>query len=197
MAQINHITIIVSGMLLAILLVTACLTDFRDRRISNKLVVIGTLTGIGLHILFPKGAGLFSTAAGSLGTMNALYGCAAGLGLMMPFYLLRAMGAGDVKLMAMIGAFLGPESVLDAVLMTCLSGGILAIVVAVWKGVFRRTIANMHLITTHTIMNALSGHRPPIGTLSSSTVKLPYALAITAGTVLQIILARDGHAIFS
>lgn len=186
-----------SAMLLALLLSTACWTDFRARRISNKLVLIGMLTGVVLHIFIPKGAGLFTVSAGSLGVMNALYGCAAGFAFLIPLYLLRAMGAGDVKLMAMVGTFLGPASVLSAVLMTFLAGGILAITVALWKGVFRRTIANMHLITKYTMTNAMSGHRPPIGALSSSTAKLPYALAIATGTVLQIMLARSGHAIFS
>lgn len=198
MAQINlSIITILSAMVLSLFLTMACWTDFHGRRIPNKLVFGGALIGITFHFFLPQGAGLFAPASGSLGVTNAFYGYATGLGLLMPFYIFRAMGAGDVKLMAMVGAFLGPASVFGAVLMTFLAGGILSIAVALWKGVFRRTIANMHSITTHTMMNAMSGHRPPVGALSSSTVKLPYALAIAAGTVLQIMLARSGCALFS
>lgn len=198
MDQIQATTVtILSATLLGFLLTTACWTDLRYRRIPNKLVLIGATVGIALHILAPKGAGLFNLDAGSPSVINALYGFATGLGLLMPLYLLRTLGAGDVKLMAMVGAFLGPSSIIGAVLITFLAGGILAITVALCKGIFCKTLANVHSITTHTIMNAVSGHKTPIGALSNSTVKLPYALAIAIGTFLQIILARSGNALFS
>lgn len=199
MEQIGPITInVLCAVLLGLLLAAASWTDARTRRISNKLVLVGALTGLALNTVLPEGAGLFSALPGRLGFLNALGGFAVGLGTLLPFYLLRAMGAGDVKLMAMIGAFLGPASILGAVLMTFLAGGILAIAVALWKGVLRSTLANVRSMMLNTAIKTMSGQgaqmeAPP----ASATGKLPYALAIAAGTVAQILLAHNGHAIFS
>ncbi len=182
---------------LGLLLAGASWTDARSRRISNKLVLAGALTGLALNTLLPVGDGLFSAAPGGLGFSGALGGGAVGLGLLLPFYLLRIMGAGDVKLMAMVGSFLGPASILGAVLMALLAGGILALAVAFWKGIVRSTLANVRSMLINTLLSALSGPAKPIERLPAApAATLPYALAIAAGTVGQILLARDGHALF-
>jgi len=189
---------VLCAMWLWILLAAASWTDLRVRRISNKLVLAGALSGVVLNTVLPEGSGLFGVLPGGLGFLNALGGLAAGLGVLLPLYLLRAMGAGDVKLMAMIGAFLGPASTLGAVLMTFLAGGILALAVALWKGVLRSTLANIRFMMLHTMIKAMSGQGTQIdASPASATGKLPYALAIAAGTVAQILLARNGHAFLS
>jgi hypothetical protein len=60
-------------------------------------------------------------------------GLAAGMALLMPFYLLKGMGAGDVKLMGVVGAFLGPTRVLHAFLWTGLSGGLYALILLAFR----------------------------------------------------------------
>lgn len=198
MEQIGTGTIsVLCAVWLSFLLAAACWTDARIRRISNKLVLAGALSGLALNTVLPEGSGLFSSFSGGLGFLRALGGFAVGLGVLLPLYLLRAMGAGDVKLMAMIGAFLGPTSVLGAVLMTFLAGGILAIAVALWKGAFRSTLGNVRVMMLHTMIKTMSGQGARIETLPISAAKLPYALAIAAGTVAQILLARNGHAFLS
>ncbi|MDE2389309.1 MAG: prepilin peptidase, partial [Betaproteobacteria bacterium] len=83
--------------ILSILLMTACWQDFHDYRIKNNLIITGTIFGVALNtFLFPE-TGFLDSAAG-LGL---------GLLLLLPLYLLRVMGAGDVKLLAMVGAFVG------------------------------------------------------------------------------------------
>ena len=94
--------------LLAGLLAAALWHDLRTRRIPNRLVLWGTVGGVVLNSMLPAGAGLFQQPFGGLGLLQSLAGAAAGLALLLPMYLLRALGAGDVKLMAMCGAFLGP-----------------------------------------------------------------------------------------
>ena len=116
--------------LLAGLLGAALWHDLRTRRIPNRLVLWGTVGGVLLNSMLPAGAGLFQQPFGGLGLLQSLAGAAAGLALLLPMYLLRALGAGDVKLMAMCGAFLGPLAVLEAVLLTLLAGGVLAIAAA-------------------------------------------------------------------
>ena len=183
---------------LVTLLAAACWTDTRSRRISNKLVLAGALTGIALNTFLPQGSGLFSTLPGGLGFLDAFSGFAAGLGALLPLYLLRAMGAGDVKLMAMIGAFVGPSSILGVVLMTFLAGGILAIAVASWKGVLFSALLNVRCMMINTMINSLSGQSVQIEpVLATAAATLPYALAITAGTGAQILLTYGGHAIIS
>ena len=187
---------VLCAMWLGALLVSASWTDARERRIPNKLVLAGLLTGFALNTAMPQGSGLFSAHPGGIGFLNAMLGAAVGLGALLPLYLLRTMGAGDVKLMAMIGAFLGPVSILGAVLMTFLAGGILAIAAALWKGVLRSTLINAHSMLFHTMLRTMTGHGAQIELLPAAGT-LPYALAITAGTLMQIALSRNGHAIFS
>src|SRR3990170_3814958 len=93
---------------LLLLVFAAMLFDIRWHRIPNWLVFAGLLMGVGFHTLTSYGWGLG----------YALKGAAVGFGLFLPLYMLRVMGAGDVKLMTMVGAFLGPASALGAVLTT-------------------------------------------------------------------------------
>lgn len=198
MEKFNYLAInILSAAALFLLLAAACWTDIQSRRIPNKLVVVGTLIGVALHLIFPKGAGLFNAIPGSLGILNSLFGFATGLFIFMPMYLLRAMGAGDVKLMAMIGAFLGPASITGAALMAFAAGGVLAVATALYKGLLRKTLENIQLIVIHTVINAKSRNKVAVSAIVGTTTKLPYALAITAGTALQILMARSGYALIS
>src|SRR5512146_2921662 len=91
---------------MASLLLAAVRKDVRHHRIPNSLVFSGAALGILLNVLMPEGAGF---AAGYIpgggGLLYAVGGFAIGMAALLPMYLLRAMGAGDVKLMAMVGAF--------------------------------------------------------------------------------------------
>ncbi len=105
------------------LLLAATWFDVRSHRIPNKLVFWGALAGVLLHVALPEGRGFISSLPGGLGFLDALAGLGIGLAVFLPVYLLRAMGAGDVKLMAMVGAFLGPEQIWGAMLGVALAGG--------------------------------------------------------------------------
>lgn len=181
---------------LATLLAIAIYTDLRSRRISNQLVLIGSLIGIVLHAFLPKGQGLFDSIPGGTGYLTALFGFGVGLVLLMPLYLFRALGAGDVKLMAMAGAFLGPASVMGAVLLTFLAGGLLAITAALWQKALRKTLMNVRFMLVNTLIDTLSGKTAKIEGTTCLTGKLPYAIAIAVGTSLQVILIRTGHPLF-
>jgi prepilin peptidase CpaA len=188
----EHAQAILCAALLSGFLLTACWSDARTRRIPNRLVLAGTLAGLALNALLPAGAGLFSPASGGLGFFNALGGFAIGLGALLPLYLLRTMGAGDVKLMAMTGAFLGPAAIPGAVLLTLLAGGILALAVAWRHGMVRSALANVHAMLALT----LTGQRDAMA-VPQAVATLPYALAITAGTWAQLALECSGRTLFS
>ncbi len=92
-----------------LLLLTAAALDIRDRRIPNVLTGAGVLVGLAFGILEAHGLPL-----------SALAGMALGLGIGFPLFALGALGAGDAKLLAAVGAFLGPTGLV----LTALYGGI-------------------------------------------------------------------------
>jgi len=105
-------------------------------------------------------------AGGRAGLANSLIGLAVGGGIFFFFWLIKAMGGADVKLMAGVGAFLGWPSILDALFFTALCGGIMAILFLIWK-------------------RKPKGEKPEVP-LRKQT--LPYGVAIAAGTILSLIL---------
>jgi prepilin peptidase CpaA len=100
-----------------VIAVAAVWTDIRSRRIPNSL----TLGGAALGLLLQAGLG------GLEGLGTAAAGWALGLGLFLPGYLLRFTAAGDVKLLAAVGVFLGPEGALVAGATSLAAGTLLAV----------------------------------------------------------------------
>ena len=162
--------------MLACLLGLALGYDIASRRIPNWLVGMGLLAGLSFGLIDHAG----------MGAGNSLLGAFAGFAIMLPLHLLRAMGAGDVKLMASVGAFLGPMPTLGAALLTFMAGGVLSLIVALWSGSMRRVLANLQLMGMLALTDHSSGLSPHD---VQTTGRLPYALAIAAGTGLQIWLA--------
>jgi len=165
------------------LLLAATWFDVRSHRIPNKLVFWGALAGVLLHVTLPQGQGFISVLPGGLGFLDALAGLGIGLAAFLPVYLLRAMGAGDVKLMAMVGAFLGPEQIWGAMFGVVLAGGVLAIVVALRQGVFVRMLHNIRLMLSGSLFQVVTGGMPTVESGSPPAAKLPYGLAIALGTL--------------
>lgn len=166
------------ALLLCALLACAVWHDVRSRRIPNGLVFGGAVLAMLLHALL-------APAGGGLGTLDALAAMALGLGLLLPMYMLRALGAGDVKLMAMVGAFVGPQQVLSATLLTLLAGGVLAALVAASQGVLRQTLLNSYCMLLHSVMRGMGGGNARLDAPPAATGKLPYAIAIAAGTIFS------------
>jgi len=103
------------------------------------------------------------------------------------------MGAGDVKLMAAIGAFLGPMQILGAALLTFVAGGVLSLIAALWSRSFSRVLGNLRLMG----MVAMYGRSTGLSLKDVQTTgRLPYAIAIASGTCLQVWLAARGGWIF-
>ena len=176
--------------MLAGLLGAAVWHDVRTRRIPNRLVLGGAVAGLAFQALLPAGAGLFTTPFGALGLLDGLAGLGLGLALLLPMYMLGAMGAGDVKLMAMCGAFLGPRDVLGAALLTLMAGGALALAVALASGRLSLVLSNLRQLLLHALVRAGTGGSARLDAPPVATGKLAYAIAIAAGTALQLVLAR-------
>jgi prepilin peptidase CpaA len=158
-----------------ILLTLACLTDLRTRRIPNVL----TFSAAAGAVLFHLAIGGWSAAGWSLA------GLFLGAALFFPMFALRGMGAGDVKLLAAIGAWLGPGQVAAVALATSIVGGAIAIAVALAHGYLKKALTNLYLVLVHW---RIAGVRPlPAVTLDkASGPRLAYAVPIAIGTVVTL-----------
>jgi len=178
-------------LLLLTLLGAAVWHDVRRRRIPNAVVFPGALAGLALHTLLPAGAGLFGTPMGGLGFHDSLGGLALGLVVLLPMYVLRTIGAGDVKLLAMAGAFVGTAQVPLLVLATLVSGGLLALTHAASQGQLHSLLRNTWHMLIFTCMSSLAG-RPMVAPPRSTSSRLPYGIAIAAASTLCALRLRTG-----
>lgn len=156
------------------MLAIAVWTDLRQRRIPNRLV----LAGLGVALAL-------SVAPGGIGLRSALLGMAAGLVLLLPMHLLGVMGAGDVKLMAAVGAFVGLQAVLMVVLITVLAGGVLSVAWALRLGRMREVLRNVRTGLVLSAADIAGRSLPRPESLPAIPARIPYALAIAAGAVVQ------------
>ncbi|RXV65802.1 peptidase A24 [Burkholderia stabilis] len=156
-----------------LLAVAAASTDIATRRIPNRLVALGLGGALIAQCM------LHGVLAGALGW---LAGAATGFGLLLPFYLLRGMAAGDVKLMLAIGAWVGAEMTFYIVLATFIAGGIGAIAYALLRGRMRQMWANVRALIARRSQGARTDAADgPVEIASVGT--LPYGVAIAAGTL--------------
>jgi prepilin peptidase CpaA len=176
------------------MLASICMSDLRSRRIPNRLVLFGLLAALAWQALGPAGAGLFHPGVpGALGATSAFAGAAAAFAVFLVLHLMRTMGAGDVKLMAMLGAFFGIEALPALVLSVFLTGGGL-VTLRLFDGARRRAVfANLQLILFGRLA-ALSGSGvgPRFDPRTDSADRLPYALAISGGALLLAALQLTG-----
>ena len=169
--------------LLAVLLLAATVVDLRTRRIPNALVAYGTVMGLLLQAIAPAGQGLLQ--GGALGLPAALLGGLVGLGLFLPFHALRMLGAGDVKLLAMAGAWLGAQGVAYAALWSLIAGGVLVLLVTLASGMLAQVGRNLLRIGRSAAARAAGTGIPDQAPVQIAG-RLPYAVAIATGTSFEM-----------
>lgn len=186
----------VVNIILCALLLGAVWNDVKSHRIPNRLVFVGAGLGLLLNSVLPEGTGFVSGLPGALGFWTALEGLALGMIIFLPMYILRAMGAGDVKLMAMVGAFIGPNALIGTIVLTFLIGGLLSLLTALRLGTLDRLFDNLRTMMMSSIFKAVLHEIPTIDSASVSAGKLPYGVAIAAGTLSYFALIYSGHVAF-
>jgi prepilin peptidase CpaA len=158
--------------LAALLAAAAGWTDWRSRRIPNWLTVPALLLGIAVNAIFGRWAG----------AKDSLLGLALGLGVMLPFVLVRALGAGDLKLVSALGAILGPGRLLAVLFVAVLVAGVMAVILIIWKKRVRQTGRNILRI----LASLFSFHMPqPDLTLENpQALKVPFGVAVAVAVLL-------------
>ena len=173
--------------ILLVLLLVASISDCRSYKIPNWLTFGGSAFALIYSVFIPYSP--------QLGFGWSLGGFALGLSLMLPLYMLGMMGAGDVKLMAMVGAFLGMTHTLYAVLFVFVSGGLAAFVYALWHQSLMRMSGNIKRSLASLLFSTMGGLRPQMISFGKESVgKLPYAVSITFGTTAFLVANQLGYA---
>lgn len=177
--------------ILLCLVVQAAITDLLLRKIPNVLIVSGLLLAVCLHLML----------GARLALLHAwLAGLLAGFFLFLPLYLARAMAAGDVKLMAMTGAFLGPQGALKVALLAYLLGGLLAVLMLVlvvpsgarwrdsWRSNLGATVRNIGRLLRPWLGRLAGLPLAPVPLAKSQSVGgMPYGVAVALATITVVV----------
>jgi prepilin peptidase CpaA len=169
-------------LLIAVLL--AAITDLRWRKIPNSLTVGTLVLSLALNALiaYPSPiAGIWFSAKGF----------ALAFALNLALYMLRMTGAGDVKLMAAIGALVGCANFIAIFLLNAMIGGLLGILLVLMKGRVRQTLWNVSYLASE-LMRGRAPYltREQLDVNSDKALTLPRAVPICLGALAFLYMAR-------
>ncbi|MGH9498479.1 MAG: A24 family peptidase [Terriglobales bacterium] len=160
-------------MLPALFAASAGFADWRSRRIPNWL----TLSGLALGIL------VNSLTRGWLGAKDSLLGAGLGLALLLPFVLIRSLGAGDWKMVGALGAFLGPAHLIAVLFATMLVAGFMALVLVIWKRRMGQTLRNIaHMFGA---VFSFRSPGPEVSLDNPDALKVPFGVAAAIAVLLH------------
>jgi prepilin peptidase CpaA len=153
----------------------ACVSDLRTRRVPNVLTFPAVLAALVFHLFVHGLPGLGWSAAGAF----------LGLLVFLPIFALGGLGAGDVKLAAALGAWVGVPDVFVVAVAGAIAGGVLAVAVGLATGYLRHALRNIWVLLMHW---RVSGVRP-LDSLTLSNAagpRLPYAIPLTVGLLFTV-----------
>ena len=160
---------------LVVTLAIAAWTDYQEWRIPNRLLAPSAAVALMLSTFLPGGQGI----------ILSLLGATAGVFIFLPLYLLKGMGAGDIKLMGVIGLYVGPDLTLDIALLTALIGGVWVIVLlnhefsTGWSKALFESI----------LRNPLEGKNSLQRNLQNKSLLIPYGVVIALATLVAVVIA--------
>ena len=152
----------------------AMATDLQNRKIYNWLTFPAMIVGIALSVAM----------GGWGGAQSSLIGFFAGSAIFLVGFLIGAMGAGDVKLMAAVGAWLGWPATVAAVLYVTVVGGIVSLVAAAVNGQLVRLFKNIYWFFVGML---LPGGKAETAFTESAAPPIPYGVSIAIGVVLALL----------
>lgn len=175
-------TIVSLDLFLIALVLAAGVHDLVERKIPNRLVLCGLFCAATLQLASPTPAMILTTG---------LAGMLAGFLLFLPLYCVRAMAAGDVKLMAMAGSFCGPALAFDIALATFLAGGLLAVGWVVVQGRTGEVVANLRVLLRPVYMRLCGVPYVKENLPLRSVGGIPYGAALAMGAC-AVVFWRHG-----
>lgn len=160
----------------------AAATDWRTRKIPNWITVPGILAGITLR----------AAIAGWPGAKASLEGAGLALALLLPLVLMRALGAGDWKLMGAVGAFMGPVLFLFILFGSIFASGLMSTFHIIKTRRVKETFRNIvELVRGFAIFGFQPN--PNISLDNPSLLKIPFGIAVAASTTICFAVARFMH----
>ena len=165
----------ISHIVVGAVLTLACIADLRTRRIPNALTLSASVIAVLFH----------AATSGWTGVTSSVGGWLLGVALFFPMFALRGMGAGDVKLLATVGAWLGPAQVAFVALATSIAGGVLAIVVALMHGYLKTALKNLRMLLTHWRVVGIRP-LPEVSLETAEGPRLAYAVPVAIGTMVTL-----------
>jgi prepilin peptidase CpaA len=168
---------VVLQVILLLIVCLAAIYDLRYRRIPNWLVLTGLLLGLGANTFLFEWAGLQRSLIG-LGVAFLVY---------FPLYLLRGMGAGDVKLMAAVGAIVGWADWFGIFFLTAIVGGLAALALLATRSQLQRGFSNVGYLVIQLLSFRLPyARKEELDVKSEKSVKLPHGMTIAWGSLLFV-----------
>lgn len=188
---------------LVVTLVAAALSDVVSHRIPNALLAPALLAALAFSFVI----------SGTQGILMSIGGLGVGLAMLLPLYVMNAMGAGDVKLLGVAGAYLGPVGAVYAGLLTFVAGALIGILYIGWQALKSNTasstpgnklwtpVVSTPLLRLSVWISSFSNTRNVLGTVESREISrknstFAYAPAILIGSVAAV-WARQWPAVFS
>jgi prepilin peptidase CpaA len=169
--------------LLGILVAIAAVFDIRYRRIPNWLVLAGIIVGLAWNVY----------SSGWSGLLRASEGLGLGFILYFPLYLIRARGAGDVKLLAAVGAIAGPLNCFWIFLLTAILGGVIALLLLIFRSRVRQTFFNVGWIIRDLLhLQAPWRSSDELDVTTNKGMRLPHGAMIAVGALAFIFITRYG-----
>lgn len=155
--------------LLIIILLICVITDIKSRKIYNNVIYPGIILAFIIH----------AAVSGWDGFLHSFLGFLIGLGLLLIPYLMRGMGAGDVKLLALVGAFKGGAFVFQTFIFMALLGAVIALAIVLFR---RGTVKPL----LYKMSSAKSGVKMTGFSKESLSATYPYGVAIAGGAFISL-----------
>lgn len=158
-----------------ILLAAAFVTDIRTMKIPNMITITGTLLGAAYHVITNGGTGF----------LFAVKGAVVGFGIMVVLYVARAVGGGDVKLFAAIGAWVGIPLTLSMLLYSILAAGCIGILILICRkevvmrlGSVLRSVLGIIMLRSIRPVQVIAAKDKPL--------TFPFMLAVLPGAIMAV-----------
>lgn len=182
-ARLPAVTMLQSGPWIPAVGVAICagVLDWRFRRIPNWLTVSGLAAGVAVN----------AALSGWGGIRSSLLGAALALAVLLPFVLVRSLGAGDWKLAGALGACLGPRQLVSLLLGTVLVAGVMALGVVIYKGRLKRTLLNIAHMLAAFFSLRMPAFEVSVDNPQSTTI--PFGVAMALAVLLYALGKTTGR----